>query len=323
MGASRSSRTGVLSIVVPLFNEEASFATWSEVVNSLAAPPPFSECEFVFVDDASTDATPKLFGSLARTCPRVKYTRLSRNSASHIASTVGLRHVRGDLVLFFPADLQKPLDIVPQCVQQWQEGADVIWGDPPRRQRASLLHGLFAQTYWVLVRYSDLDPVAREAASLCGVTRRVADLYGECAPPAVNMLTFMGRFPGKHAAVTYEERERRTGKSGWNYRKRIKLWLDTFFDLADWFFPGALVCALVAAAGGALGALVTLVRWATGHGPDGLGAWLVLLVGGATMAVCAVAGEMLRRLFRMHRTWPEGLQVEAGPSSGEEDAHAP
>jgi dolichol-phosphate mannosyltransferase len=97
----------VLSVVVPVFNEEANLA---ELHRRLAATLPgvVAEFEILFVDDGSRDRSWELIRSLAAADPHVRGVRFSRNFGHQMAFAAGLDHARGEAVVIMDADLQDP-----------------------------------------------------------------------------------------------------------------------------------------------------------------------------------------------------------------------
>src|SRR4051812_31341066 len=84
--------------------------------------------ELIVVDDGSTDGTPALLSELAAEDDRLKVIRLSRNFGHQSALTAGLDHATGDAVVTIDADLQDPPEVIPQLVDRWAQGADVVLG---------------------------------------------------------------------------------------------------------------------------------------------------------------------------------------------------
>ena len=97
----------LLSVVAPIYNEEATVAEFYSRVCSALEGLPF---ELVLVDDGSTDQSSARLDQLAMHDPRVRVIYLSRNFGHQTALTAGLDHARGDAVVMLDADLQDPPD---------------------------------------------------------------------------------------------------------------------------------------------------------------------------------------------------------------------
>src|SRR5687767_14355244 len=114
---------GLLSVVTPMYNEEGSARVFYERVVAALDGVTF---ELVVVDDGSRDGTLAILEELAERDERVKVVALSRNFGHQPALTAGLDHARGDAVVMLDSDLQDPPEVIPEMVDAWRAGADVV-----------------------------------------------------------------------------------------------------------------------------------------------------------------------------------------------------
>src|SRR5512140_1648434 len=126
----------VLSVVVPVFNEEPILDVLHHRVTDVLERwgEPF---ELVLVDDGSEDGSWEQMTALAARDPRVVLVRLSRNFGHQIAITAGVDASRGEAVVLMDADLQDPPEIVLDMIARWREGYDVVYGRRTRREGES------------------------------------------------------------------------------------------------------------------------------------------------------------------------------------------
>src|SRR5438128_2258499 len=113
----------LVSVVAPMYDEEATVEAFYERVRTALDRVPF---ELVLVDDASHDRTPELLDSLADSDPRVKVLHLSRNFGHQAAITAGLEHASGDVVVMIDGDLQDPPEVIPEMLDRWRRGSEVV-----------------------------------------------------------------------------------------------------------------------------------------------------------------------------------------------------
>src|SRR5512141_1341456 len=116
-----------LSIVIPVFNEEAVIPVLVERLRSFVSRLSPLLTEIVLVDDHSTDRSPELLKDVCRTDPRFRYARLAKNSGSHLAILAGLAQARGECAVFLAADLQDPPELILEMLQLWRAGHHVVW----------------------------------------------------------------------------------------------------------------------------------------------------------------------------------------------------
>src|SRR5437660_2320621 len=116
-----------LSIVIPVFNEEAVIPALIERLRSFVARLTPLVTEIILVDDHSTDRSLELLKEVCSTDPRFRYARLAKNSGSHVAIIAGLAEARGECAVFLAADLQDPPELIPRMLELWRAGNQVIW----------------------------------------------------------------------------------------------------------------------------------------------------------------------------------------------------
>src|SRR3712207_376130 len=134
----------LLSVVAPMHNEEATVeAFYDRVRTSREGSGPF---ELIIVDDGSTDGTPELLDRLASSDPRVAVVHLSRSFGHQAALTAGLEHARGNAVAMLDGDLQDPPEVVPEMLDRWRDGADVVYA--VRSDRAGETRMKLATARW-------------------------------------------------------------------------------------------------------------------------------------------------------------------------------
>ena len=115
------------SFVSPIHDEEGSL---SELHRRLAALMDTldGDSEMILVDDGSRDASYPIMLDLNRTDPRVKVVRLSRNFGHQLAISAGIDFAAGDAVIVMDGDLQHPPEVVPEFIERWQDGYEIVYG---------------------------------------------------------------------------------------------------------------------------------------------------------------------------------------------------
>jgi polyisoprenyl-phosphate glycosyltransferase len=126
-------RPGLLSVVIPAFNEEANVEHTYERL-SAALESVGMAWELIFSVDPCTDRTEELILALRASDPRVKMLRFSRRIGQPMATIAGMEQASGDAVVVIDCDLQDPPELIPELVARWREGFDVVYAQ--RRTRA-------------------------------------------------------------------------------------------------------------------------------------------------------------------------------------------
>ena len=122
----------MLSVVIPVLNEEENIVPiYSRLAAVLDAID--EEWEIIFSVDPSTDLTEELVGTLCERDERVRMLRFSRRFGQPMAILAGMEASCGDAVVVIDCDMQDPPELIPELVQRWREGFDVVYAQ--RRSR--------------------------------------------------------------------------------------------------------------------------------------------------------------------------------------------
>ncbi|MGO9356649.1 MAG: glycosyltransferase family 2 protein [Xanthobacteraceae bacterium] len=308
-GALESARRAhpLISIVVPCFNEEQSIAALHGELTRVLATRSGVDCEFVFVDDGSTDGTARVLGDLVHADPRVTVVTLSRNFGHQPAVGAGLARASGDAVIVCDADLQDPPEIMPEMIDRWREGADVVYAVRSSRQGSAWRRAAYHLFYRILSSVSELD-IPADCGDFGLMDRRVVD--------AINGLPERNRFVrGLRAWVGYEQTAlayhrpaRLLGKSKYSFGRLLRLALDGIFDFSTkpltLIFVLGLVSSVLSLAGFAFFLAHRVIGFKVlGHTPEEVpGITSVVLAvfffGGVQLLATGVLGEYVGRIYR-------------------------
>ena len=119
----------LLSIVVPVKNEEAAIAPFVERVSAILDEIALNQSwEILFVDDGSTDSTLAVIAAANARERRVRALSLSRNFGKEAALSAGLEHARGRAVVPMDVDMQDPPEVLPEMVAKWLDGSEMVFG---------------------------------------------------------------------------------------------------------------------------------------------------------------------------------------------------
>ncbi|MBQ1415836.1 MAG: glycosyltransferase family 2 protein, partial [Selenomonas sp.] len=114
-----------ISIVVPVYNEEANLEHFTQAIYDVMAKLSY-EYELIFVDDGSRDGSRAILQKLQDKYDWVKPLLLSRNCGHQIAITCGMDHATGDAVITMDGDMQHPPALIPTLLDLWEKGYDVV-----------------------------------------------------------------------------------------------------------------------------------------------------------------------------------------------------
>ena len=303
-----------VSIVVPAYREAENLSVLYDrikaVMDALGRT-----WEWIIVDDHSPDETFEVITELARRDDRVRGVRLARNYSSHTAITCGLHQARGACAVVLAADLQDPPEVIPQLLEPWERGAQVVWAVRGKRLGEKRRTLFFAKLFYIFVRnFVGMKEMPATGADFFLLDRLAIDgfcQFGETNVHILALITWMGF---RQETLVYEKQARLHGESAFNFQKRMTLVLDcvTSFTTRPIRLMG-LVGFLVALAGFVLaGRIVWEVFVLNAGPPEGYASLMVavLVIGGVQMLMMAVLGEYLWRALDEARRRPRFL-IEA------------
>jgi polyisoprenyl-phosphate glycosyltransferase len=203
-----------ISIITPCYNEEETVRDCYEAVRRLFEQElPGYRREHIFCDNASTDNTLQILRSIASNDPSVRVIVNARNFGPLKNTFNGVMASSGDAVLLFlPADLQDPPELIPQFVKLWEAGNEIVYGIRATREEGWLMRNLRGAYYRLLTRFSEIS-VPPGVGDFQLVDRRVVDAMRQVRDgyPFMRMMTF--ECGGRAIGVPYTWRARKKGFS--------------------------------------------------------------------------------------------------------------
>ncbi len=171
-------RPQLLSIVIPLYNEEEVLSVLVDRVRKLLAELPVAS-EVILVNDGSSDRTLKQLYELAGDDPRFKVLGLARNFGHQIAATAGLDASAGDAIVLMDADLQDPPELIPLMLAEYQQGYDVVYARRIGREGETAFKRASAWLFYRIMRYLVYKDLPQDVGDYRLVSRRCLDTLKE------------------------------------------------------------------------------------------------------------------------------------------------
>ena len=304
-----------LSLIVAAFNEEASIPRLYDRIAKMDWPTLGLEIEIIFVDDHSSDGTPRLLRELAARDSRVKWLRFSRNFGSHKAFTAGLERATGDAAVILAADLQDPPETIPQLVEKWRGGARVVWAVRGARPGEKWINVLTARLYYLLMRRIAVAEMPATGADFLLMDRMVLNALKAAPERHTSLLALIQWMGFEQANITYAKEARTAGVSKWTFSKRLKLAVDSFVSFSYFPIRAMSVTGLVFALFGFAYAAFLIIRRLLLLTP--VEGWtslisVVLITSGVQLLMLGVLGEYLWRAFDESRGRPRYIVEDSG-----------
>ncbi|MCZ6774475.1 MAG: glycosyltransferase family 2 protein [Proteobacteria bacterium] len=299
-GGRKLDRSCLLTIVVPVYNEEAVLETLRERLVKVMDDLP-TRCEAVLVNDGSTDRSLEILSAFVDADARFRAVDLARNFGHQYAVSAGLYIARGDVVAILDADLQDPPELIKPMLDRWADGIDVIFGQR-RSRKGETRFKLWAARlyYWILSKIADVE-IPKNVGDFRVIDRNVVDTVN-AMPENHRFLRGMFAWIGfRQEAFPYERDARLTGETKYPLMKMIRLSLDGIVSfsmkpLRLLFYFGMIVTAL-AFAGGAYLMLLRLIS--PESFPPGVAGLFVtmLFMFGLNFIFLGIVGEYIGRSY--------------------------
>jgi len=303
-----------ITIVIPAFNEERNINMLLKKLLQITSELDNFECFYLFVDDGSQDGTFDLLKELAVDNKNIQILRFSRNFGSNIAISAGIENSNSDAIIVISADLQEPPELIKELTEEWKKGYQIVWA--VRIHRAQPLLGkLFSKIFSKFFRYaSGLTNYPKKGSSgYFLIDQDVAKLWGkfkETNRAVGGMLAWVGF---KQTVIQYEQSERYSGKSSFNFMKLVKLALDTFVSFS--YLPIRIISYLgifISMAGFCYAIFLIINKLFYGIGPTG---WpsvmvIILFLGGFQLITLGILGEYIWRGVEESRKRPLYIIME-------------
>ncbi len=215
----------LLSIVVPVLDEERilpqMYLRLKNVLNTLSM-----SHEILFVDDGSQDGSFMILQALAEKDSSVKVIRFSRNFGHQIAITAGMDYSRGEVVVVIDGDLQDPPELIPELLEKWREGFDIVYAVRRKRKGESFVKLFTAYLFYRIIGMITRIHIPSDTGDFRLMSNRTIEKFRmmrEQHRLIRGMVSWLGF---KQTGVYYERDVRYAGKTKFGWIKMIRFAID-------------------------------------------------------------------------------------------------
>ncbi|MFL5821933.1 MAG: glycosyltransferase family 2 protein [Solirubrobacteraceae bacterium] len=289
-------RLELLSVVAPVYNEEATLEEFYNQVRSALEGVSF---ELVLVNDGSSDDSAAILSRLASHDPRVRVISLSRNFGHQTALTAGLDHAGGTAVVMMDADLQDPPHVIPAMLDHWRAGCDVVYAVRRHRDGESKFKLTTARWFYKLFGKLAQVDLAPNSGDFRLLDRRPLDALRSMRERN-RFLRGMTVWVGyRQASVSYDRDPRYAGETKYTVARMLRFSLDAIFSFSHRPLQlatllGFAISTLAFLAIPAVVILRLLGSYLPGFGTVTI---VVLLLGGIQLIAIGIIGEYVGRIY--------------------------
>ncbi|HPE66793.1 MAG TPA: glycosyltransferase [Synergistales bacterium] len=300
------SESCVLSVIVPVYNEEESLPYLCprllKTLDGMHRP-----YEIIFVNDGSRDASLKMLLDFHKANPgKVRVVDFNGNFGQHMAIMAGFDHSRGDVIVTLDADLQNPPEEIPNLVAKIDEGHDVVGTirqnrqDPKFRKMASRMVNAITNKITGL-RLNDYGCMLR------AYRRDIVNIINQSCESTTFIPALAQKFAVNPVEIPVGHTEREHGTSKYSIFRLIRLNFDLMTGFSLFPLQAVTMIGIVVSALSFVFALYLLLRRII-VGPEAEGVFTLLNINfflmGITMSCVGITGEYIGRIYQEVRKRP-------------------
>ncbi|EAS2169097.1 glycosyltransferase family 2 protein [Salmonella enterica] len=296
-----------ISLVVPVFNEEDTIPIFYKTVREFEELKTY-DVEIVFINDGSKDSTESLINDLARSDSLVVPLSLTRNFGKEPALFAGLEHATGDVVIPIDVDLQDPIEVIPNLIEKWQDGADVVLAKRYDRSTDGRIKRKTAEWFYKLHNKISNPKIEENVGDFRLMSREVVENIKLMPERNLFMKGILSWVGGKTDVVEYARAERVAGDSKFNGWKLWNLAIEgitsfSTFPLRMWTYIGLFVAGFSFI----YGLWMIIDKLIFGNSVPGYPSLLVsiLFLGGIQLIGIGVLGEYIGRIYIETKSRPK------------------
>ncbi len=288
------------SFIIPVYNEEETlpelYRRVKVVMDRLDGP-----VEVILIDDGSRDSSLQMIRELHRQDQQVCYLSFARNFGHQNAVTAGLHFARGQVVVVLDADLQDPPELIPDLIEKWRQGYQVVYAQRTQRHQESWFKRFTAYTFYrILKSLADVN-IPTDTGDFCLMDRQVVDILN-AMPERIRYVRGLRAWVGfRQTAVQFERDPRFAGVVKYTFPKTFRLAINGLIAFSRVPLQVATYLGLFAA-GVALLMVVLVLYWRLFEASSRLIGFAAIAVAvlflGAVQLVCiGILGEYIGRIY--------------------------
>ncbi|WP_293135718.1 glycosyltransferase family 2 protein [Okeania sp. SIO3I5] len=210
------------SLVIPIYNEEKNlpelYRRISAIMNRMDG-----DVELILINDGSRDRSLQILRELHQQDSRICYLSFARNFGHQIAVTAGLNFARGEVIVVLDGDLQDPPELIPDLIEKWRQGYQVVYAQRTKRHQESWLKRLPAFVYYrILKRLADVE-IPIDTGDFCLMDRCVVDVLNKM-PETNRYIRGLRAWVGfRQTAIKFEREPRFAGDIQYTFAKSLAL----------------------------------------------------------------------------------------------------
>lgn len=294
-----------ISVVVPSYNEEGNISVLATRLVAVLKALPYNY-EVIFIDDGSSDGTLEQLKTLTSLDENLYYLELSRNFGHQNALKAGYDCANGDCIISMDGDMQHPPELIPQFIEKWEQGYDVVYTTREYQDEATIFKTKSSDLFYRMINSISDTKLEKGTADFRLIDRKVANVLNHINENGIFMRGMIKWLGFKQYAIHYTAEARFSGKSKYTVKKMVRFAVEgiTAFSVRPLYMATGMGIFFASCA--ILYVPYILISYYSGHVVSGWASVLASIVffGGVQLMVLGIIGIYLGKLFMQAKQRP-------------------
>ena len=217
----------VISVVIPAYNEEENIPLIFNELSKIFEKSAYN-CEVIFVNDGSVDKSQSLIDNICKQNVNAKSLEFSKNFGKEAATSAGLHFTKGDAAIVVDADLQHPVELIPQFIERWENGAEIVIGIRKNSKSEGALKKVGSYAFYKIMNAIGDTQIVSNATDFRLIDRKVIDIFNQFTERQRMTRGILDWVGFKKEYLYFEAKDRKTGKPKYGFLKLFKLAISSF-----------------------------------------------------------------------------------------------
>lgn len=302
-----------ITVAIPCYRSAKTLPLIVDRIRETIKNQPGYDYQIVLVNDCSPDNTFDVIRELCSHDSRIIGVNLMHNWGQAHARMATLQYIEGDIAVFMDDDGQHSIERMFDLIHKVEEGYDLVSADFSKKQEKwskRFTSNLSAKVFKAMGK----RPEGAVSSSYFAINRICIENLQNYTSPFPSFFGYLYQIAGRFTSIKFEQQKRMEGTSGYNFKKRFKLWFDSFFNFNMIPVRFAFFAGLFSVGMSFLSLVIGLFNLIFGTGSIVVGTLLVALIfmmGGILMLILGIVGEYVGKMYLVLSNQPQYVVREA------------
>ena len=300
-----------LCIIIPVCNERGNLPLLLSELEAVCASLPYNY-SFIFVEDSSTDGTLEFIKEQAAQNTHIFYISLTKSFGHQNALKAGLDRTTADAVIMMDGDLQHPPSLIPELIQQWEAGNDIVYTIRNDHKEISLWKKRTSRIFYdVINNLSDIE-IEPGTADFRLMDKKTVDVFRSFSETDLFLRGLIKWMGFSQIGIEYTSRLRQSGTTKYSIKKMIRFALQgiTSFSTKPLYIAAYLglffsLCSLIYIP-------YIIYAYTFGHSVSGWASLIATIAffGGLQLMILGIVGIYIGKIYMQGKNRPHYIVKE-------------